>query len=648
LNLLPEPRSMSTLHGVCLLGTDGILSIPPLPATPDGRVLLIASRLRAAFSRRGCALQLAAGRAPKGGQIVVELSLQPQQIRQPEGYRLEIMPQRIDLRAHDEAGLFYGTCTLAQMLEQVEGRELPCMLMEDWPDYPVRGVMLDISRDKVPTLETVMDLVERLAGWKINQFQLYTEHTFAYCGHRDVWAQASPFTAEEILILDSFCRERFVELVPNQNSFGHMARWLKHARYSPLAETMDEFEVPWGREPGPFSLAPLHPGSLELLRDLYDELLPNFSSRQFNVGLDETFDLGQGQSRSAVEEHGLGRVYLEFLQKVYAEVSRRGRTMQFWGDIITQQPQFVPELPRDAIALLWGYEDVHPFERECPLFREAGLNFYVCPGTSSWNSLGGRTRNALGNLINAAENGLKHGAIGYLNTDWGDFGHWQPLPVSYLGFMLGAAAGWNVAAAKRTATDPQTVKAMLSRFAFDDPGGAAGELAYEIGSIYEIPGIFIPNSSVLFWVLRWPVAQLREYPQKLIAIAAAQTQGQASPLIRLADDGDWSAADLARRFDRTTAAIDNLLQRVGADGMTRVDGALIRDEFSLVLRLMRHACDRARYAFDLPGVNVSGLAADVEQLRVDFNDVWLARNRPGGLADSAVRFDEMLAEYRQG
>ena len=38
-----------------------------------------------------------------------------------------------------------------------------------------------------------------------------------------------------------------------------------------------------------------------------------------------------------------------------------------------------------------------------------------------------------------AENGLKHGAVGYLNTDWGDRGHWQVLPVSYLGFAAGAA-----------------------------------------------------------------------------------------------------------------------------------------------------------------------------------------------------------------
>ena len=80
----------------------------------------------------------------------------------------------------------------------------------------------------------------------------------------------------------------------------------------------------------------------------------------------------------------------------------------------------------------------HPFDEHGAQFAQAGLPFYVCPGTSSWNSIGGRTDNALGNLRSAAENGLKHGASGYLNTDWGDNGHWQSLPISESGLCAWA------------------------------------------------------------------------------------------------------------------------------------------------------------------------------------------------------------------
>ena len=109
---------------------------------------------------------------------------------------------------------------------------VPCLHIEDWPDFPTRGVMIDISRDKVPTMATLYALVDLLASMKINQLQLYTEHTFAYRNHPEAWAEASPMTGEEILALDAYCRARFIQLVPNQNSFGHMERWLKLPRYA--------------------------------------------------------------------------------------------------------------------------------------------------------------------------------------------------------------------------------------------------------------------------------------------------------------------------------------------------------------------------------------------------------------------------------
>ena len=121
--------------------------------------------------------------------------------------------------------------------------------------------MLDISRDKVYKMETLFELVDQLAGWKINQLQLYMEHTFAYRSHPSVWKNASPMTGEEIFLLDQFCKERFVELVPNQNSLGHLERWLRLPEYHFLAETLGPFPVPWGEKQGPFSIAPVQPES---------------------------------------------------------------------------------------------------------------------------------------------------------------------------------------------------------------------------------------------------------------------------------------------------------------------------------------------------------------------------------------------------
>src|SRR5262249_3434296 len=92
-------------------------------------------------------------------------------ISRPQGSRLSITPQACRIVAHDAAGAYYARQTIAQLRRQFPNA-LPCLEIEDWPDFPHRGVMLDISRDKVPTLQTLFSLIDELSQWKINQLQL--------------------------------------------------------------------------------------------------------------------------------------------------------------------------------------------------------------------------------------------------------------------------------------------------------------------------------------------------------------------------------------------------------------------------------------------------------------------------------------------
>src|SRR5438874_1755179 len=185
-------------------------------------------------------------------EVAIDLLLSSH-VPHSQGYEIEIAPAGIHISAASPEGAFYAAQTLAQILREHPDSLLPCLQIEDRPDFRARGVMLDVSRDKVPTMATLFALVDQFAALKLNQLQLYTEHTFAYRSHPDVWAQASPLTGEEILELDQYCRERFIELVPNQNSFGHMERWLKLPGYIDLAECPEGFTFPWGfRHPGGF------------------------------------------------------------------------------------------------------------------------------------------------------------------------------------------------------------------------------------------------------------------------------------------------------------------------------------------------------------------------------------------------------------
>lgn len=528
-------------------------------------------------------------------------------VTHPQGYRLAVAPEGIRLDAATPQGAAYGLATLKQIL--ATGREVPELQIDDYPDFARRGVMLDISRGKVPTMERLFRFVDLLADLKVNEFQLYTEHTFAYREHREVWQAYSPMTGEQIMLLDRYCRERFIDLVPNQNSFGHMTPWLIHPRYQHMAEAPDGFELPWGgRRDEPFSLSPAEPSVIPFLAGLYDELLPHFTSQYFNVGCDETFDLGQGRSKKAVAERGEHAVYLEQLLKIYRLVAERGRTMQFWGDIIIKYPEAVAQLPKDVIALEWGYEADHPFDAHCAEYARAGVPFYVCPGTSTWMSLVGRTENALGNMRNAAESGLKHGAAGYLNTIWGDYGHQDYEPVVYLPVAYGAGVSWAF-----TANRDRDVRPFLNQLLFRDAAGAIGDVLHDLGNTYLAAGPLLHNSTAL---------------GRLFHSAAAWRTWK--PLAEC----DFTAQEQAVR--QAAAGLER------ADLRT-ADGPLVMREMRNSVRLLLLLCDLGR---TLQGVQrgerpatgkVQQLVRELDEVAYEHRELWLQRNRPGGLEEMSMK-----------
>lgn len=585
--LLPMPRSIRLEQG-----SHSLRERHCTIHDATGRHAMAAARIRHDIRHelRAEASLAGPGDKPEASEILLRIDA----ALPPQGYSLHITPRHVTLVGADSAGLHYAALTLRQLIRQYRDA-LPACRIDDHPDFPVRGVMLDISRDKVPTMETLFRLVDELADWKINHLELYTEHTFAYRNHRAVWEHASPMTAEEIRELDAFCADRFIELVPNQNCFGHLHRWLEHDPYKALAECPDGFMTPWGeRREGPFSLNPLDPRSLALVEELLEELLPNFRSRRVNVGCDETFDLGQGASREACETLGKGRVYLNFLLKIHAAATRHGHTMHFWGDIILNHPELIAELPRDVVPLVWGYEADHPFSAQCAQFAEAKLPFYVCPGTSTWNSVIGRTDNALANLDSAAEHGLAHGARGYLITSWGDHGHWQPYSVDLLPLAAGAARAWGFAS-NRSAD----LAAQLDAQVFGDDAQLLGRLAYDLGLVYRETGHTIHNASALF---------------RLVSQHNIENLQAAIP------DENLRAAR-----ERLRAVMAPL---AGARS-SRDDAPLLTREFETAAQLIE--CGLAR------GL---GESFDRAPMLAAYRAQWLARNRPGGLDDSAAKLEE--------
>jgi hypothetical protein len=425
----------------------------------------------------------------------------------PGSYRLEIADNAgfekpsLSVTSSSAAGQQYALATLGQLHAQY-GNRLPTMVIEDRPAFASRGVMLDVSRDRVPTMEMLGKTISVLGGlFKINHIQLYTEHTFAYAGHEEVWREWSPVLPDEVKELEKVARRFKVDLAANQNCFGHLASWLRHPKYAHLAETHGDwvFDV-WPRS-GPFSLCPTDSKSLEFVEDLLGQLLPCFTSPLVNIGCDETYDIAYGRSKEEVARRGRAAVYTEFVSKIAGVARKHGKRSMFWADIALSHPECVKDIPEDMIALAWGYEPEAPFSRWCELLRGAGREVWVCPGTSSWRSITGRTTERHGNIRAAAEQGSAGGATGFLMCDWGDTGHHQQWPISMMGIAHGAAASWNPAAALDSRA--------ASLHVFGDHSLRLGAWMEELGDVdlklrqtcgaLSAPGrVKLPNQSALF------------------------------------------------------------------------------------------------------------------------------------------------------
>jgi len=298
----------------------------------------------------------------------------------------------------------------------------------------VLAYQLDISRGKVPTLPNLKRIVDTIASLGYTQFQLYMECAFAYKGYEAAWKDRSPMTPDEMRELSTYCRSKGMDLVPSQNTFAHMGPWFEVADLRKrLAECPDgaNIEAPkFKKKRGPVTLVASGGESLKFLSDLFDQLLPCAESRYVNIGCDEVYDLWDKNCRSAakVAKDGYARTYFDHVLAVRKLAYQRQRQSMFWADAIFEYPELIREIPKDMIALVYGYTagGGDKFDEKCAALAADEVRFYVCPGTSGWCGPSGRTKNMLGNVKEACEAGRRHGAEGLMVCDWGDGGHHQP------------------------------------------------------------------------------------------------------------------------------------------------------------------------------------------------------------------------------
>lgn len=359
------------------------------------------------------------------------------------GYQLYIKEDRIVIRGGDSEGLLYGVQTLRQIIIK-EGAVLSCLVIKDYPEIKARGFYHDVTRGRIPTLKTLKELADKISFYKLNQLQLYIEHSFLFKDFSEVWRDDTPLTAEEILELDQYCRDLNIELVPSIASFGHLYKVLSTRTYSDLCElsnsNQEAFSLVDRMEHHTINVT--NERSFAFIKKMLSEYIPLFSSGKVNICGDETFDLGKDRSREMAEAIGTDRMYVEFLSKICSFIKDQGKRPMFWGDVILLKPEAIKELPENVICLNWDYNPEVSEDKIRKLY-DLGVTQYVCPGVHGWNHLINRLDYAYGNISAMCKYAHTYHAAGLLNTDWGDYGHINSPELSVAGMIYGAVFSWN-------------------------------------------------------------------------------------------------------------------------------------------------------------------------------------------------------------
>lgn len=360
-----------------------------------------------------------------------------------EGYRLTISEHQIIISAQTSVALLYGIQSLRQLIMQ-EGAVLSCLYVEDFPKIANRGFYHDATRGRIEKLTSYKKLADQMSYLKLNQLQLYIEHTYLFKNFSEVWRDDTPLTAEEIMELDAYCRKLHIELVPSIATFGHLYKVLKTKSYEHLCElegmTNDKFSFDERMQHHTLNISDER--AFEFVKQMLDEFLPLFSSKYVNICADETFDLGKGKSAALAKKVGTGKMYVDFVKQLAEYCLTQNRIPMFWGDIIVGCPEYAEELPAEIICLNWGYGDREK-EDNSKCLHELGMRQYLCPGVHGWRHAINRLDMAYKNVSLMCSYAYKYDAEGVLNTDWGDYGHFQDPDFSLPGMAYGAAFSWS-------------------------------------------------------------------------------------------------------------------------------------------------------------------------------------------------------------
>lgn len=306
-----------------------------------------------------------------------------------EAYYLSVSSEKIFISSPSEQGLFYGFQTYMQLSEQMCDNEIEII---DWPDNTLRGFHLEL-RYGMPKFERLLEIVDEIAKYKFNTLVIEYENRFPYSDYKDIIAKHA-LTEEQLNTLLAYAKNRYLEVIPLQQTLGHLEYILKLEKYNNLKEVKEDIytELPFSFNGVGFKhfnsideLCVTNEQAYKMIENLCTDIISKHKESNFiHIGCDEAWNLLSCSScQEKYGKDGAKRLYIDHINRMAGLVKNANKVPIIWDDMLRSfDDEDFQMLDKDIVLMCWLYFE-HNYELGCKLISKYKKSGFKVIGASA-------------------------------------------------------------------------------------------------------------------------------------------------------------------------------------------------------------------------------------------------------------------------
>lgn len=261
-----------------------------------------------------------------------------------QGYYIKLAKNDVFVYSFSVEGLFYGIQTLKQIIENND--DINACDIVDYPDIEDRGMYLDL-RQNFPKFELLLSYFEMMAEFKTNKLIVEYEDKFPFEKYTFLRHNEFCFTDEQLAKLLETAHRNFIEIIPLQQSYGHLEYVLKHPQFKDLRETPE----------APGEMCSCKSESIELAKTLIGEMIQKHPHCNYvHLGCDEVWSLGMCDTCKARFGGSREKLFIEYVNQLIDFVCSKGKKPIIWNDMLEKcSEEELAGLDNRVAVMIWLY-----------------------------------------------------------------------------------------------------------------------------------------------------------------------------------------------------------------------------------------------------------------------------------------------------